>query len=177
MSKALQRFRREDPTFHVGTDVETNETIISGMGELHLEIYVERIKREYDCEVKTSPPKVSYRESPTQSVNYDYKHKKQTGGSGQYGHVVGRWNHTLRQRRRRFGRIVLVREQGYWWSYSGRVHSVGRKGFRFMLPKGPMGGFPVVNLKITWKTVHTTTLTRAIWRSRSVPAIVFASTS
>ncbi len=89
MSKALQRFRKEDPTFRVLNDEETGEILISGMGELHLDIYVERMRREYKVEVEVGAPKVSYREAPTQEVKFDYKHKKQTGGSGQYGHIVG----------------------------------------------------------------------------------------
>ncbi|MGE0377299.1 MAG: elongation factor G, partial [Planctomycetaceae bacterium] len=90
LSKALERFRREDPTFHVSTDEETGETIIAGMGQLHLEIYIERIKREYRCEVIVGEPKVAYKECPTREVAFNHKHKKQTGGSGQYAHVVGR---------------------------------------------------------------------------------------
>ncbi|NBW85629.1 MAG: elongation factor G [Planctomycetia bacterium] len=89
LSKALQRFTREDPTFRVATDEETGETLIAGMGELHLDIYVERIKREYKVEVTVGAPKVSYREAPTKATAYDYKHKKQTGGSGQYAHIIG----------------------------------------------------------------------------------------
>lgn len=89
MSKALQRFRKEDPTFQVAMDIETKETIISGMGELHLEVYIERMKREYKAEVDTSPPRVSYRETITQRADFNYTHKKQTGGSGQYGRVAG----------------------------------------------------------------------------------------
>ncbi len=89
LTKALQRFRKEDPTFRVSSDEETSETLIAGMGELHLEIYVERIKREYKVDVIVGAPKVSYREAPTQNVDFDHKRKKQTGGSGQYGHIVG----------------------------------------------------------------------------------------
>ncbi|WP_417848725.1 elongation factor G [Thalassoglobus sp.] len=90
LGKALERFRREDPTFHVSTDAETNETIIAGMGQLHLEVYIERIKREYRCEVTIGEPKVAYKEMPTKDYEFNYKHKKQTGGSGQYAHVVGK---------------------------------------------------------------------------------------
>ena len=88
-SKALNRFQKEDPTFHVKRDEESNETIISGMGELHLEIYVERIKREYNCEVVIGKPKVAYRETIQQRAEYNYTHKKQTGGSGQFARVAG----------------------------------------------------------------------------------------
>jgi len=89
MSKALNRFTKEDPTFHAHVDDETLETIIEGMGELHLEIYVERMKREYNAEVETSKPRVAYRETITQRGEFNYTHKKQTGGSGQYGRVAG----------------------------------------------------------------------------------------
>ena len=89
MSKALNRFMKEDPTFRVFVDQESNETRIAGMGELHLEIYVERIQREYKANVIVGQPKVNYREAPGMAANFDYKHKKQTGGSGQYAHVVG----------------------------------------------------------------------------------------
>ena len=90
LGKALERFRREDPTFRVSTDPETNETIIAGMGQLHLEVYIERIRREYRCEVAVGEPKVAYRETPTKPVEFNFKHKKQTGGSGQYAHIVGK---------------------------------------------------------------------------------------
>ncbi len=90
MSKALQRFKKEDPTFRVSLDPETNETILSGMGELHLDVYIERMRREYRAEVTTSPPRVAYRETITRESEFNYTHKKQTGGSGQYGRVVGK---------------------------------------------------------------------------------------
>lgn len=89
LSKALNRFTKEDPTFQTFTDPESNETIIKGMGELHLAVYVERMKREYNCEVITGQPQVAYRESITARGDFNYTHKKQTGGSGQYGRVAG----------------------------------------------------------------------------------------
>lgn len=88
-SKALNRFQKEDPTFQVYRDEETGETIIRGMGELHLEIYIERIKREYNTEVIVGRPKVAYRETITQRADFDYTHKKQTGGAGQFARVAG----------------------------------------------------------------------------------------
>ena len=88
-SKALNKFTKEDPTFRVHRDEESAETIISGMGELHLEIYCERIKREYQCEVVVGKPQVAFRETITKRGDYNYTHKKQTGGSGQFGKVVG----------------------------------------------------------------------------------------
>ncbi|RMZ72278.1 elongation factor G mitochondrial [Pyrenophora seminiperda CCB06] len=88
-SKAMSRFTREDPTFRVHTDPESQETIISGMGELHLDIYVERMRREYRVECETGQPQVAYRETMTQRVNFDHTLKKQSGGSGDYARVVG----------------------------------------------------------------------------------------
>ncbi|KMT03792.1 hypothetical protein BVRB_8g189370 [Beta vulgaris subsp. vulgaris] len=88
-SKALNRFQKEDPTFRVGLDPESGQTIISGMGELHLAIYVERIRREYKVETQTGKPRVNFREAITQRAEFDYLHKKQSGGQGQYGRVTG----------------------------------------------------------------------------------------
>ncbi|XP_024453981.1 elongation factor G-1, mitochondrial isoform X2 [Populus trichocarpa] len=88
-SKALNRFQKEDPTFRVGLDPESGQTIISGMGELHLDIYVERIRREYKVDASVGKPRVNFRETITQRAEFDYLHKKQTGGQGQYGRVCG----------------------------------------------------------------------------------------
>lgn len=88
-SKALNRFQKEDPTFKLHFDAESQETIMSGMGELHLEIYAERLQREYGVEVVVGNPRVNYRERITKRTEFEYTHKKQTGGSGQYAKVVG----------------------------------------------------------------------------------------
>jgi elongation factor G len=88
-SKALNRFTKEDPTFRVHQDEESQQTIISGMGELHLDIYMERMKREYNCEVIAGKPQVAFRETITKRAEINYTHKKQTGGSGQYAKVMG----------------------------------------------------------------------------------------
>ncbi|KAL8442688.1 hypothetical protein Emed_007219 [Eimeria media] len=88
-AKALNRFQREDPTFKVSTDPESKETLIAGMGELHLQIYLERMRREYQLQVTSGEPKVNYRETTTQRAIFDYTHKKQSGGAGQYGRVIG----------------------------------------------------------------------------------------
>ena len=142
LSKALNRFMREDPTFRVHVDPETSETIISGMGELHLEIYVERIRREYKVECTVGAPKVSYREAPTVETAFNYKHKKQTGGSGQYAHVVGKLVPLDPQSPEPFvfdnkvtgGRIP-----------SEYIPSV-EKGFRESMHKGPVAGYEVMGV-------------------------------
>jgi elongation factor G len=88
-SKALNRFQKEDPTFRVHLDPESKETIISGMGELHLEVYVERMRREYNVDCVTGKPRVAFRETITEKVPFNYTHKKQSGGAGQFGRVIG----------------------------------------------------------------------------------------
>jgi elongation factor G len=142
MSKALRRFTKEDPTFRVGSDQESGETIISGMGELHLDVYIERMKREYSAEVVTSPPRVAYRETVTKRVEFSYTHKKQTGGSGQYGKVAGY--------------IEPWSEASYRFDDQITGGSIPRefipavdKGFRSMLAKGALIGAPVTGVSIT----------------------------
>jgi elongation factor G len=144
LGKALHRFMREDPTFRVHVDKETSETIISGMGELHLEIYVERIKREYKVECTVGMPKVSYREAPTKHTPYNYKHRKQTGGSGQYAHVVGYMEPLPDGSPEQF--IFENKVTG------GRIPSEYipsvEKGYRDSLSKGPVAGFEVLGVKM-----------------------------
>jgi len=88
-SKAITKFTKEDPTLRVKVDSETKETVLSGMGELHLEVYIERMKREYEVECVTGQPKVNYKETINTKQPFDWLHKKQTGGSGQYAKVMG----------------------------------------------------------------------------------------
>ena len=145
LGKALRRFRREDPTFHVTNDQETGQTLIAGMGELHLEIYVQRISREFGVEVEVGPPKVNYREAPTQLAKFNVRHRKQTGGSGQYAHIVGS-----------LGPLTQESEETFLFEQhvtGGRIPkeyipSV-EKGFRKGIVKGPVAGYPVVNLHVT----------------------------
>ncbi|GJM24976.1 MAG: elongation factor G [Phycisphaerae bacterium] len=144
MSKAINRFLKEDPTFHVRFDEESGDTIISGMGELHLEVYVERVKREYGCSLDVDRPKVSYREAPTKTVDFNYKHKKQTGGSGQFAHVVGQL-------------IPLDDTETEDYLFENKVTG-GRipteyipsvdKGFQMARAKGPLAGFEIVKVKM-----------------------------
>jgi elongation factor G len=145
LGKALQRFTREDPTFRVATDEETGETLIAGMGELHLDIYVERIKREYKVEVTVGAPKVSYREAPTKGTAYDYKHKKQTGGSGQYAHIIGHLEPLPEESSENFVFEDAVVGGRVPREYIPSVE----KGFLAVLNKGPIAGFPIVGVKAT----------------------------
>ncbi|RKZ12875.1 elongation factor G, partial [bacterium] len=140
MAKALQRFTKEDPTFRAYLDEETNDTIIAGMGELHLEVYVERMKREFAAEVTTGAPQVAYRETIRNEIAFNYTHKKQTGGSGQYGKIQG---------------VIMPNEEADFEFESkvtgGNVPSeyisAVEKGFKSCMARGEYVGYPVVNLK------------------------------
>lgn len=145
MSKALQRFNKEDPTFHVHTDEETGETIISGMGELHLDVYIERMKREYKVQVETSPPRVSYRESITQRADFNYTHKKQTGGSGQYGRVAGFMEPLEAEGDQRYEFVDQIKGGVIPREFIPSCD----KGFRSMLDEGRLIGAPVVGVRMT----------------------------
>ncbi|MCR5765265.1 MAG: elongation factor G, partial [Treponema sp.] len=141
-SKALNRFTKEDPTFRVYTDPESNETIIKGMGELHLDVYVERMKREYNCEVITGQPQVAYRESITAQGDFNYTHKKQSGGSGQYGRVAGFMEPDT--------------EKDYEFVDSIKGGAIPNefipscdKGFQRAMKEGSLIGAPIVGVKIT----------------------------
>jgi elongation factor G len=128
----------------VRTDPETSETIISGMGELHLDIYIERLRREYGLQVEVGAPQVSYRETPTQTVEFNYKHRKQTGGSGQYAHVVGKL-------------VPLPETAEHEYEFVNEVTG-GRiptefipscdKGFQAARQKGQLAGYEVVRVQM-----------------------------
>ena len=142
MSKALNRFTKEDPTFKTFVDKETNETIISGMGELHLEVYIERMKREYEAEVEVGAPQVSYRETITQRADFDYVHKKQTGGSGQFGRVAG-FIEPLEE-----GEYEFV-DKIVGGSIPREFISACDKGFQASIAKGALAGAPVTGVRLT----------------------------
>ncbi len=144
LSKALERFRREDPTFQVCTDPETNETIIAGMGQLHLEVYIERIRREYRCEVMVGEPKVAYKEMPTRQVEFNHKHKKQTGGSGQYAHVVGRLFPLAEDAPEPYEFVDSISQGRIPTQYIQPVN----KGFQRALVKGPLCECEVVRVGV-----------------------------
>jgi elongation factor G len=141
IAKALARFTKEDPTFRAHVDHDSAETIISGMGELHLEVYVERMRREYNAEVEVGAPQVAFREAISRRAEFNYVHKKQTGGSGQYGRVAG-YVEPLEN-----GDFEFVNEVR-----GGRIPTefipAVEKGFRSVLKKGRLIGFPVTGLKV-----------------------------
>ena len=143
-SKALQKFRKEDPTFRVHRDEESGETIISGMGELHLEIYVERMKREFACETIVGAPQVAYRETIMQTAKFDYTHKKQTGGSGQFAKVVGN-----------ISPLAAGVAETFVFENSvvgGRIPKefipAVEEGFAEQCAKGTLIGFPIVGVQV-----------------------------
>jgi elongation factor G len=140
MAKALNRFTKEDPTFQTYVDPESNQTIIKGMGELHLEVYIERMRREYKCEVETGMPQVAYRETITQRAEFNYTHKKQTGGSGQYGRVAGY--------------MEPFTEGDYEFVDNIKGGAIPTefipscdKGFKEAIKRGSLIGFPIVNIR------------------------------
>ncbi|AET37746.1 Mef1p Ecym_1525 [Eremothecium cymbalariae DBVPG len=149
-SKALNRFQKEDPTFRVKFDPESKETIISGMGELHLEIYVERMKREYNVECVTGKPQVSYRESIQASSDFDYTHKKQSGGAGQFGRVIGTLSSIEGSSENKFETAIV----------GGHIPEkylpACAKGFEDATEKGPLIGHKVlgVNMLINDGAIH-----------------------
>src|SRR5262245_32557004 len=141
LGKALQRFTKEDPTFRARVDEESGETIISGMGELHLDVYVERMKREYNAEVETGAPQVAYREAISRKAEFNYTHKKQTGGSGQYGRVAG-YVEPMEE-----GEFEFV-DEIYGGSIPKEFIGSVQKGFKQMLSKGRLIGFPVTGFRV-----------------------------
>ncbi|MGD8367975.1 MAG: elongation factor G [Desulfobacterales bacterium] len=141
MAKALNRFIKEDPTFRSYVDDETGETLIEGMGELHLEVYVERMRREYNAEVETGAPRVRYRETITQRADFDYIHKKQTGGAGQFGRVAG-WIEPIS------GEEFVFENKVTGGAIPTQYIPAVEKGFRECMAKGPKMEYPVTGVKV-----------------------------
>ncbi|MCL2831976.1 MAG: elongation factor G [Treponema sp.] len=140
LAKALNRFTKEDPTFRSYVDPESNQCIVQGMGELHLDVYIERMRREYKAEVDTGMPQVAYRETITQKAEFNYTHKKQTGGAGQYGRVAG----------------FMEPWAGGDYEFVDSIRGASiptefipscDKGFKEAIKKGSLIGFPVVNVR------------------------------
>lgn len=146
--KALKRFQREDPTFRISQNDETEEMIISGMGELHLQIYAERIRREYDVEVDIGNPNVNYRESINAKSNFNYLHKKQTGGAGQYAKVIGYIEPTITD-------FENSEEKGNYFADKTGGENIPKeyipaieKAFHEACKRGPLTGSPVIGVKM-----------------------------
>jgi elongation factor G len=149
-TKGLRRFTREDPTFRVTSDPENGDTILSGMGELHLEIYVERLKREYNCETITGPPRVAYRETIQRDAKFDHTHKKQTGGSGQFAKlqgVVEPITSDTETGESAPGSGLEFVNKTVGGSVPIQYINAVEKGFRDACAKGPAGDYPVTGVR------------------------------
>lgn len=151
MAKGLARFLKEDPTFHVYTDHESKETRIAGMGELHLEIYVERLKREYGARVTVGAPQVNYREAIRSETGYDHLHKKQTGGQGQFAHVIGVLRPLVDEERESEGQTFRFHNQIKGGSIPAEYIGACEKGFRDVMEKGPLAAFPIIDCEVFLK--------------------------
>ncbi|XP_077579029.1 elongation factor G, mitochondrial [Stigmatopora nigra] len=142
-SKGINRFTREDPTFRVHFDNESKETIISGMGELHLEIYSQRMEREYNCPCVMGKPKVSFRETITKAIPFDFTHKKQTGGSGQYGKVIG----ILEPLEPEHYTMLEFEDQTVGTNVPKQLVPAVEKGYREACEKGPLSGHKISGVR------------------------------
>uniref|UniRef100_A0A8C9YCE2 Elongation factor G, mitochondrial n=2 Tax=Sander lucioperca TaxID=283035 RepID=A0A8C9YCE2_SANLU len=142
-SKGINRFTREDPTFRVHFDTESKETIISGMGELHLEIYSQRMEREYNCPCVMGKPKVAFRETITSPVQFDFTHKKQSGGSGQYGKVIG----VLEPLEPEHFTKLEFEDQTVGTNIPKQFVPAVEKGFREACEKGPLSGHKISGVR------------------------------
>ncbi len=141
MSKALARFTKEDPTFKAYVSDQTGDTIISGMGELHLDVYLERMRREYQTDVTTGMPRVAYRETITRRAEFNYIHKKQTGGAGQFGRVAGYMEPITEE-------DFVFENKIFGGAIPSQFISACEKGFKQCLGKGPLMRFPVSGIKV-----------------------------
>ncbi len=148
MAKALNRFTKEDPTFQTYVDPESSQTIIKGMGELHLDVYIERMKREYNAQVEVGQPEVAYREAVTQRADFNYTHKKQTGGSGQYARVAGYIEpvpapSSVDEVQKDYEFVDEVKGGAIPTEYIPSCD----KGFQTAIKKGSLIGFPVIGVR------------------------------
>ncbi|MBF0451975.1 MAG: elongation factor G [Candidatus Magnetomorum sp.] len=166
ISKALTRFTKEDPTFKVTVNSETNETIISGMGELHLEVYVERMRREYSAEVEVGEPLVAYRETITQRATFNYTHKKQTGGAGQFARVGGFMEP--------IDEPFIFTNKVVGGSIPTQFISACQKGFQDCMDKSPMYKFPVtgVHVVINDGSSHAVDSSEMAFKAASIGAFI-----
>ncbi len=140
VNKALYRFTREDPTLKISNDPESYQTLISGMGELHLDIYLERMKREYHAEVYVGAPAVAYRETITKPASFDYTLAKQTGGSGQYAQVIGRLEPCKEQ--------FVFENRVVGGAIPSQFIAACEQGFRDALKTGWLKGYPIIGVKV-----------------------------
>ncbi len=142
MAKALNRFSKEDPTFTTTINEETGDTLISGMGELHLDVYLERMRREYNAAISVGEPRVAYRETITRQSAFDYTHKKQTGGAGQFGRVAGYMEPTAEEE------FVFDNKITGGVIPTQYIPSC-EKGFKECMAKGPAYKYPVTGIRVT----------------------------
>jgi len=142
MGMALSKLAEEDPTFRVKTDEETNQTILSGMGELHLDILVDRLKREFKVEANIGAPQVAYRETITKEVKAEYQHKKQSGGRGQFGHVL------LNMRPGEAGTGLVFKNIIKGASIPNEYIPGIEKGLKEAVTRGIRAGYPVVDIEV-----------------------------
>ncbi len=147
MAKALNRFTKEDPTFRTYVDPESNQTIIQGMGELHLEVYVERMKREYKAEVQIGQPEVAYREAITQRADFNYTHRRQTGGSGQYARVAGYIEPLVDTGDADEPKDYEFVDEIRGGTIPSEFIPACDKGFKIAVEKGSQLGFPVIGVR------------------------------
>ena len=145
LGKALDRFRRQDPTFHVVSDPQTGETIIAGMGQLHLDVYVERLRDECKCPCIVGRPSVTYKERPTKTVEFEHRLKKQTGGPGSFAHIVGRMEPLPEDCEDRFVFENEVSGGRISQSYIAAV----KKGVLDAMANGPIDHYEMVGVKFT----------------------------
>ncbi len=143
MGLALNRLAQEDPSFRVSSDIESGQTIIKGMGELHLEILVDRMKREFKVEANVGAPQVAYRESLARKVDVDYTHKKQSGGTGQFGRV----KMTVQPGERGTGVLFIDEVKG--GNIPREFIPSVEKGIREVAASGSLIGFPIIDFSVT----------------------------